>query len=525
MLPRLFSTLPTSNSHAASGTDTERVRRRSCDKRLRAVERLEERTLLAVASLVQTINTFQFSPPSPDPAGIVYLPNSDTLLIADSEVNEMPIFTGDNLFESTLSGSLVKSLTTTSFSDEPTGVTLNPGNGHLFFSDDTGVKRIFELDPASDGLYGTADDIVTSFKTGDFGSSDPEGVAYDFLQGRLFMADGVNDRVYEIAPGGNGVFDGVAPAGDDQVTSFDILGLGLSDPEGIAFNWENGNLYVVGNPADTVFEITTEGALVQLIDISAANAKKPAGIAYAPSSSNPNVMNLYITDRGTDNDSDPSENDGRVYEMSFDPSDPGPVTTCSVSTHDAYINQDHPDENKGDDNDLKVKPDSGKEQRILAEFDVTAIPPNSNVTDATLMLYEDNHKDDQTIYVHRVMASWVESQVTWAESSASTSWNTAGGDFDTTAIASFAPDTDGEYREIDVTGVTQAWVNGTSTNHGLLLRSMGANGEVKFKSREEGNSDKHPQLCVTYEFQRPIIKLPRSTPVPTRRLYFQAVPF
>ena len=54
-----------------------------------------------------------------------------------------------------------------------------------------------------------------------------------------------------------------------------------------------------------------------------------------------------------------------------------------------------------------------------------------------------------------------------------------------------------------MTGVTQAWVDGTSPNYGLLLRSTGVNGEVKFKSREEGNSNKRPQLCVTYQISSP----------------------
>jgi len=499
MFTQLFSLQLKSKSRTGSGSNRKRASKRSYDSRLRVAEKLEERTLLAVASLVQTINTYEFSPPSPDPAGIVYLPETGTLLISDSEVNEMSIFTGDNLFESTLFGSLVQSFTTTTFSDEPTGVTLNPENGHLFFSDDTGTRRIYELDPGSDRLYGTDDDNVTSFRAGDFGNSDPEGVAYDTLQGHLFVVDGVDGRVFEVAPGNNGVFDGVAPAGDDQVTSFDVLALGLSDPEGIAFNPENGHLYLVGNPAQSVLEITTEGALVQIIDISAANPKNPAGIVYAPSSTDPNVMSLYIADRGADNDANPDENDGRVYEMSLVSSNPGSVTMCSVAVRDAYINQEHPDENRGSETDLKVKPDAGKERRSLIAFDLDSIPTGSNITDAALWLYEDNHKDNQTVFVHYVTGDWDESQVTWAESSASTSWTTPGGDFDATVIASFAPDSDGVYREIDITSVVQDWVNGTLANYGLMLRSTGANGEVKFKSREEGNSEKQPRLCVTYE--------------------------
>jgi hypothetical protein len=280
--------------------------------------------------LIQTIDTSQFSPPSPDPAGITYLDSSNTLLVCDSEVNEMPIFTGDNLFEMTLLGVLSDTLTTISFSDEPNGVTLNPSNGHLFFSDDTAPPSIYELNPGPDGLYDTPDDIITSFVTSDFGSNDPEGVAFASGLGALFISDGVNEEVYQVTPGANGIFDGVPPAGDDQVTSFDTTGLGLRDPEGIAFNSDSRNLYVVGKPADTLFEVTTGGALEQTIDISAANAIALAGLAYAPSSLNPNVMVIYIADRGVDNGTDPNENDGKVYEMTLPGSQAAPVVYLPV---------------------------------------------------------------------------------------------------------------------------------------------------------------------------------------------------
>ena len=117
--------------------------------------------------------------------------------------------------------------------------------------------------------------------------------------------------VYRVDPGPNGLFDG----DDDQVTSFDTLSFGLDDPEGITYNSDNGTLYVAGKPTDTLFVVTTEGALLQTIDISAAHAKKPSGLAYAPSSVDPNVMSVYIAARGVDNNSDPDENDGKVYEM------------------------------------------------------------------------------------------------------------------------------------------------------------------------------------------------------------------
>lgn len=278
-----------------------------------------------VATVIQTIDTSQFVPPSPDTSGIAYLPLSGTLLLSDSEVNELNgdppgepnLFTGDNLFEMTLAGVLNDTLTTISFSDEPTGVAYNPANGHLFFSDDTGDRSIYELNPGSDGLYDTPDDIITEFSTEDFSSFDPEGVAFDSVQGVLFIADGVNNEIYRVAPGPNGIFDGISPAGDDQVTNFDTATLGIIDPEGIAFDAFHQHLYIVGDPSTTLAQITTNGTLVRMIDTTAANAKNPAGLAQAPGSVVPTDMNIYMTARGVDNNTDPNENDGKVYELSF----------------------------------------------------------------------------------------------------------------------------------------------------------------------------------------------------------------
>ena len=280
---------------------------------------LEEGTIQG--ALVQTIDVSQFSPPSPDASGITYINTMDTLLFSDSEVNEMHIFTGENLFEMSLSGNLIDTFTTISYSPEPTGVAYNLSNEHVFISDDN-LREVFELESGPDGYYGTSDDIITSFITTDFNSDDPEGVAFDSMQGILYIADGKNNEVYRVSPGANGIFDGSLPAGDDEVNSFDTEILGVTDPEGIAFDTDNGLLYIVGEPSDLLAHVTTNGTLVRMIDISAANAIKPAGLAYAPSSVDPLKMNIYITERGVDNLADPYENDGKVYEMSF-PSFPG----------------------------------------------------------------------------------------------------------------------------------------------------------------------------------------------------------
>ncbi|HXV63547.1 MAG TPA: hypothetical protein VEK15_22790 [Vicinamibacteria bacterium] len=276
------------------------------------------------ATLVQTIDTSQFGPPSPDPSGLAYYDGSGNLFIADSEVNEMAIYADANVFEATTAGSLVDTFNTLSFSDEPTGVTYNPDTGHLFFTDDN-LVQVWELAPGTDGMFGTVDDIVAGdFDTGVFGSNDPEGIAYDTTQGVLFVADSLSSEIYRVSPGVNGLFDGVpAVGGDDVVTSFDTEVFGITVPEGIAFDHLRNHLYIVGEPEHLVAQVTVDGTLLRMIDISSAVPNRPSGLVYAPSSQDALIFNLYVADRGVDNNVNPNENDGKIFEMSLPPLTPG----------------------------------------------------------------------------------------------------------------------------------------------------------------------------------------------------------
>ena len=271
---------------------------------------------LSIAVLLETIETSLFDPPSPDPAGITYIPISNSLLVVDSEANEWDSYTGENLYPLDLLGQQLGTISEFPFTNEPTGLEYNPINNHLFVSDDV-AKQIFEVDPGVDGLYRTTDDIVTSFDTEIFDSGDPEGIAFDSSNGVLFLADGISSRIFRISSGPNGVFDGVAPDGDDEVTRFDTGSFGLRDPEGIVYASDTGNLLVVGGPGEIMIEMTTTGQIVRIIDISEADPASPGGVTVAPASSNPAMMSVFITDAGLDLPNAPDANDGRVYELSL----------------------------------------------------------------------------------------------------------------------------------------------------------------------------------------------------------------
>ena len=291
---------------------------------------------------LQVIDVSAFSPPSPDPAGITFLPGTGTLLLSDSEVNETALFTGDNLFELAPTGTLVSTATTLPATKEPTGLALNPTNQHLFVSDDEAPPRVLEVDPGADGLHGTGDDLITSLQTADFGSEDPEGVAYDPTSGTLFVLDGDDKEVFLVDPGANGLFDGVAPVGDDVVSSFDVGYLGVEDPEGIDFDPATGTLLIVDREEQVLLELTTAGALIGSFDISAVF--RPASVAVAPSALTPGEDSIWITDRGFDNGEVPGENDGKLYEFERPPSpnqapivDAGPDLTLTLPQRTAQL--------------------------------------------------------------------------------------------------------------------------------------------------------------------------------------------
>jgi len=286
----------------------------------------EESSIAAAAStftssLVRTVNMAGWNIPSPDPSGLTYLPNSNKLMMSDGEVEEtvngITHFKGANVWEFSLSGRVSrtaniskKAPTVVPMTNEPTGVTWNPGNGHFYYSDDD-ARRVYDLNPGGDKLVGTSDDSWTSFSTLANGNNnnDPEGIAFDTRNKRLWVADGVNREVYQYTLAGA------------LVNHFDVERYGVVDPESVEFRPDNGTLLVLSSSKNTpvVVETTLSGSLLQKISIAAANPIAAAGLAYAPASDGSGVKRFYIVDRGIDNNDNAKIIDGKMYEMTAPP--------------------------------------------------------------------------------------------------------------------------------------------------------------------------------------------------------------
>ncbi|HEX6812619.1 MAG TPA: hypothetical protein VF384_13415, partial [Planctomycetota bacterium] len=184
---------------------------------------------VVTAALRAIVATSSWSPSSPDPSGVVYDPLLDRLVLTDGEVDEMPIYAGANAFETSRTGILSRGSATLGYTPEPTGIALDVANRTFFVSDDD-KDRIYVIAAGTDGLLHTADDSIRYFSVRNF-CPDAEDVAFDNTKGELWIIGGDKVLAHRLRPGSNGIFDGIAPNGDDVRMTFDLAPFGATDPE------------------------------------------------------------------------------------------------------------------------------------------------------------------------------------------------------------------------------------------------------------------------------------------------------
>jgi hypothetical protein len=266
-------------------------------------------------TVIQIIDTSLWTPPSPDPSGITYLPETGEFLTCDAEVDEMTIYAGANLWFHSNSGVVSSTLTTTAYSNEAAGVAFDPAGGRAWVADDN-AARIFQVEFGLDGTFGTADDFVSDLDgIAAAGCDDVEDVTYNHLDGHLYVSSGLSQEICEIDPGLDGEFNGALPTGDDIVTTFSVVDFGIQDPEGIVYDPFWNTLVVADRRGRALYELTSEGGVLRKIAANFPAGSKISGVTIAPGSTNASLRNYWVTDRRQDNIDNPLENDGRIYEV------------------------------------------------------------------------------------------------------------------------------------------------------------------------------------------------------------------
>jgi RHS repeat-associated protein len=153
----------------------------------------------------------------------------------------------------------------------------------------------------------------------------------------------------------------------------------------------------------------------------------------------------------------------------------------------------------------KVGFDGSKKARTLLKFDLSSVPRTAQVVDSSLIAYVPAVSNTNSVEteVHRLTRSWT-TAATWNRHDGTSTWSSAGGDFDSTVASKTWPDGNGVPNYIKWTGLrglVQNWVDGTNTNHGFLLKQEGetTNNVVDIRSTSGDTTGNYwPSLDVWY---------------------------
>ena len=244
------------------------------------------------------------------PSAIAIHRSSDYIYVADSTTDSISVFDDNGNFKFNFDDD--------GSNDEfknPAGMTIDNDDDILYVSDtDNNRIRMFELTDNSSCPSGTeevVDDEVCFVD--DFGTSgngegkfdEPSGLAFDEDSGLLYVADTENNQVqaFEIVSGNT------CPSGTDEiidgvcfVEEFGSSGSNdgtFNSPTGLAFDKDNGLLYVADRDNDRVQMISTTGnsdSISFSAEFGSQGAdddefKKPSDLAISKDGTN-----LYVVD-------------------------------------------------------------------------------------------------------------------------------------------------------------------------------------------------------------------------------------
>lgn len=184
---------------------------------------------------------------------------------------------------------------------------------------------------------------------------------------------------------------------------------------------------------------------------------------------------------------------------------PPPLPTKLISSADVDVIQGFPTDNYGADDamwlgyhkaDCTDSAASGKVSRDLIQFDLSAIPPATSITKATMNIRVVgecwNTRAAAAVTAYRVTRSWLEATSTW-----NTQPTTAEAVGSVSIPFNFQA---GTWYTIDVTNLVRGWISHSQPNYGLMLRAPESSGNdfafIEVATRSWAGYE--PYLQITY---------------------------
>jgi hypothetical protein len=290
-----------------------------------------------------------------DPDGICYDPVTKALYLVDSEVDEElsppQVVNPNNMWALNLDGTLNPNATAamptgavslytgtlgSSYTNEPTGIAIDPATGNIYISDDD-VNEIW----VSNLAHPTVLDRSFSVAPLAGGNADAEDVAFNPKgnngNGSLFIANGADlssNRIIECDIYGNLIKTILIPTVPTSQQISDLEAICYDPIDNVFFvGVEQGHfIWVLSNPGSdnpSGTPTTVTANYLYSIDLSGTNYRNAVsgestnlkGMTLAPSSTDPNKLSLYVCDYGYAHYNGDASNDGRLWEIA-DPLEP-----------------------------------------------------------------------------------------------------------------------------------------------------------------------------------------------------------
>lgn len=136
---------------------------------------------------------------------------------------------------------------------------------------------------------------------------------------------------------------------------------------------------------------------------------------------------------------------------------------------DTYLRQDQANTNYGNSNTINFDCRNTRQQRPILEFDLSTIPADAVVRNATLFLSLTNGRgNDFQFNIYALNTSWVETQATWSVASTGNPW-TLGGSYNSFSFYRGVMDNSIGWHSFDITRLVDLWLGGGLQNYGMIL--------------------------------------------------------
>ena len=229
---------------------------------------------------------------------------------------------------------------------------------------------------------------------------------------------------------------------------------------------------------------------------SALNVDETAGVLEAEQAEQIARAGLAHTSWGVQNTG--CAGDMSMPSVAFGPGSYSTTVESAATTtqytfnpdQDANVIESSPTANDGSSAELIIKENTAAGmRRAVVHFDLSSIPAGARVASATAWFYETLNNNASPVKIHPVTAAWTEAAVTW---------DNIGTNYDSQVFGVLPQQSAaGVWIPVNLTALTQSWVNDASTNYGIMLIGMPDDLTTQFSSREYGTANLRPYLEVT----------------------------